>query len=196
RERWPGEDRHAVRALEERVCLADPLLVLADQLRDDHLLRGEVGRGRRAAGRASRGGGGGPSQTITARRAPSLPRTRPPGSPSSASPITSAATTKVVCVAEPLVTSTNQGSASQVICAPVVETTSATSSARIERSRRSSLRLTRPPPATRAGAGTARAAARARREARPPSRSRASAAARSRSRAPHRQASPAAGLRS
>jgi hypothetical protein len=50
RERGPDEDRHAVCALKERVCLGDPLLVLADQLRDDHLLGGEVGGGQRAEG--------------------------------------------------------------------------------------------------------------------------------------------------
>ena len=82
-----------------------------------------------------------PSQSIIVLRAPSRPSTRPPGSPRSASPITSAAATNVVFVAEPVVTSTNQGSASQVIWAPVVETTSAMSRATTERSRRRSLRL-------------------------------------------------------
>ena len=66
-----------------------------------------------------------PSQSSIVRRAPSRPSSRPPGRPNSASPITSAATMKVVFVAEPVVSSTNQGSATQVICAPVVEITSA-----------------------------------------------------------------------
>ena len=74
-----------------------------------------------------------PSQRSIVRRAPSFPSTRPPGRPNSASPITSAATMKVVLVAEPVVSSTNQGSATQVICAPVVEITSAESSARTDR---------------------------------------------------------------
>ena len=66
-----------------------------------------------------------PSQSSIVRRAPRRPSTRPPGKPNRASPITSAATMKVVFVAEPVVSSTNQGSATQVICAPVVEITSA-----------------------------------------------------------------------
>ena len=59
--------------------------------------------------------------------APSRRSTAPPGIPSSASPISSAPTTMLIRVAEPVVTSTNHGSASHVICAPVVETTSAAS---------------------------------------------------------------------
>ena len=43
----------------------------------------------------------------------------PPGRPSSPSPASSAATTRLIRVAEPVVTSTNHGSASQVICEPV-----------------------------------------------------------------------------
>ncbi len=45
-------------------------------------------------------------------------------------PIASDAITTLMRVAEPLVVSTNQGSAIQVICAPVVDTTSAARSAR------------------------------------------------------------------
>src|SRR5215210_2574577 len=87
-----------------------------------------------------------PSQRIIVLRAPSRARNRPPGSPSSARPTISAAITKLVCVAEPVVTSTNHGRASHVICDPVVDTISAASSATTERCPNSSRRLTGHPP--------------------------------------------------
>src|ERR671934_888246 len=77
-----------------------------------------------------------PSETSIVRRAPSRPSTFPPGRPSSARPTSSAAKTNVIRVADPDVISTNHGRASQVIWLPVVETISATRSARMARSRR------------------------------------------------------------
>ena len=53
----------------------------------------------------------------------------PPGRPQSATPSASAASTRPIRPAEPVVESTNHGSASQVIIDPVVETTSAASRA-------------------------------------------------------------------
>jgi hypothetical protein len=47
-QRRPGEQRRPRRGLEERLRLGDALLLLAEQLRDDHLLRGKVRRGERA----------------------------------------------------------------------------------------------------------------------------------------------------
>src|SRR6266542_2430239 len=67
-------------------------------------------------------------------RAPSLASRLPPGKPKSAAPATSAAATNPVRAGEPVVTRTNQGSASHIICDPVVETTSAASSAASRRS--------------------------------------------------------------
>ena len=55
-------------------------------------------------------------------------------------PMSSAATTTVILVADPVVRSTNHGSASDVIWEPVVETISATSSATTGRLRRSGVR--------------------------------------------------------
>ena len=71
-----------------------------------------------------------PSQTSIVRRAPKCDRSRDPGRVIRPIPITSAATTKLMRVAEPEVVSTNQGSASHVICEPLVEITSAARSAR------------------------------------------------------------------
>src|SRR4051794_40611498 len=76
-----------------------------------------------------------PSQSIIVRRAPSFATSLPPGIASSPTPISSAATTKLIRVAEPDVSSTNQGSASHVICDPVTETISAASRAASERLR-------------------------------------------------------------
>src|SRR6187551_1264198 len=93
-------------------------------------------------GMTSMSGARAPSHSSIVRRAPSLPRSRPPGKPNTATPISSAATTKLIFVADPVVTSTNQGRAIQVICAPVVEITSAPSSATTERDRKRSRLLT------------------------------------------------------
>src|SRR5687768_4670224 len=68
------------------------------------------------------------SQKTIVRQAPKRLSSFPPGSPSAASPSSSAATTRLIRVAEPDVTRTNHGSASHVICPPVVEITSAASS--------------------------------------------------------------------
>ena len=76
-----------------------------------------------------------PSQSIIVRRAPIRATSFPPGIAPAATPISAAATTRLMRVAEPDVSSTNQGSASQVICDPVVETISAASSAASERFR-------------------------------------------------------------
>src|SRR3954451_16078050 len=75
------------------------------------------------------------SQSIIARRAPIRAISLPPGTAPSPTPISSAATTRLMRVADPDVSSTNHGRASQVICDPVVETTSAASSAASERFR-------------------------------------------------------------
>ena len=69
-------------------------------------------------------------------RAPSRFSTRMPRNPASAMPIASNAITTLIRVAEPVVVSTNQGSATHVICAPLVEIVSAARSARIEPMRR------------------------------------------------------------
>jgi hypothetical protein len=70
------------------------------------------------------------SESNIERRAPSRWRSVPEGSPVTAMPISSAAITSVIREGDPVVVSTNHGSASQVIIPPVVEMTSATSSAR------------------------------------------------------------------
>ena len=62
-------------------------------------------------------------------RAPSRATTEPLGMPSSAIGRISAASTMLICVGEPVVTSTNHGSATNVIALPVLETASAVSSA-------------------------------------------------------------------
>ena len=62
-------------------------------------------------------------------RAPSRPITEPLGMPRRAIGAISTASTTLIRAAEPLVTSTNQGSATNVIAVPVLETTSATTSA-------------------------------------------------------------------
>ena len=62
-------------------------------------------------------------------RAPSRPISEPLGMPSRAIGAISTASTTLIRAAEPLVTSTNHGSATNVIAVPVVETTSATTSA-------------------------------------------------------------------
>src|SRR4051794_15579384 len=75
------------------------------------------------------------SQSIIMRRAPMRASSFPPGTAPTPTPISSAATTRLMRAAEPDVSSTNHGSASQVICDPVVDTTSAASSAASERFR-------------------------------------------------------------
>ena len=64
-----------------------------------------------------------PSQISIVRRAPSRVAS-PPANPPSATAAASTASTTVMRVAEPDVVSTNHGSATQVICEPVSETTS------------------------------------------------------------------------
>jgi hypothetical protein len=88
-----------------------------------------------SAGIANMIGAGTPSASSIARRAPMRASRLPPGSPKIATPATAAAITKPIRAGEPVVTSTNHGSASQVICEPVVEIVSATSSASSLRSR-------------------------------------------------------------
>ena len=139
RERRAEQHRRADRALEERVRLADGPLVLAEELRQDHPLRREERRAEhaeqqreheqrperevrrssaapaRAASRRARGVG--EQHRRAARRAGAA--SGPAGRPAARSRASSAAITNVIRVAEPDVTSTNQGSASQVICVPV-----------------------------------------------------------------------------
>ena len=62
-------------------------------------------------------------------RAPSRATTEPLGIPSSAIGRISAARTTLIFVGEPVVTSTNHGSATKVIALPVLETASAVSRA-------------------------------------------------------------------
>src|SRR6266540_1086441 len=83
------------------------------------------------------------SDSSIVRRAPSRWISVPEGSPATAKPSSSAAITSVIRAGEPVVVSTNQGSASQVICVPVIEITSAPRSARSGPWRRSSARLIR-----------------------------------------------------
>src|SRR6266545_4366797 len=83
------------------------------------------------------------SDSSIVRRAPSRWMSVPEGSPATAKPSSSAAITSVIRAGEPVVVSTNQGSASQVICVPVIEITSAPRSARSGPWRRSSARLIR-----------------------------------------------------
>ena len=64
-----------------------------------------------------------PSQISIVRRAPRRVAS-PPANPPSATAAASTASTIVMRVAEPDVVSTNQGSATHVICEPVSETTS------------------------------------------------------------------------
>ena len=66
-------------------------------------------------GMTSMSGARAPSHRSIVLRAPSLPSSRPPGHPSAATPISSAATTKLILVADSVVTRTNHGSASHVI---------------------------------------------------------------------------------
>ena len=69
------------------------------------------------------------SQTSIVLRAPSRFTRLPLWIPKAAKPTASAPMTTLVRVAEPVVVRTNQGRASQVICAPVTEITCAPSSA-------------------------------------------------------------------
>src|SRR5207302_3569889 len=71
---------------------------------------------------------------------PSRARTRPLGSPASAYAATSLATTKLICLAEPVVVRTNHGRASAVILLPVVEIDSPRRRASSRRSRMTLLR--------------------------------------------------------
>ena len=68
------------------------------------------------------------SEASINRRGPSQVATRPPSSPSTVSPTNSAASTAPIRAGDPVVTSTNQGSATAVISVPVVEMTSASTS--------------------------------------------------------------------
>ena len=129
-DRRPEQHRRADRALEERVRLADRLLVLAEQLRNDHPLRGEVrrpedaeqereherappARGARSSGARARGASAARAarrRSSIERRAPSRWTTsRPEGSPATVSPTSSAIITSVICAGESVVTSTNHG---------------------------------------------------------------------------------------
>src|SRR5919198_6365321 len=87
------------------------------------------------SGIASTSGPRAQSASSMARRAPIRARRLPPGSPKIAVAATSAPITNPIRAGEPVVTSTNHGSASQVICEPVVETVSAHSNARSRPSR-------------------------------------------------------------
>ena len=73
------------------------------------------------------------SQTSIAFTAPRRVTTVPLGMPSSAMGSSSAARTIPIRVVEPVVVSTNHGSARNVICAPSEEMISADSSAKIDR---------------------------------------------------------------
>ena len=70
------------------------------------------------------------SETSIERRAPRRKTSEPLGRPKSASGRISTASTTLMRVAEPVVASTNQGSATNVIALPVDETISARTSAR------------------------------------------------------------------
>jgi hypothetical protein len=63
------------------------------------------------------------------RRDPSAASTVPLGIPNNAKPAMPPARTKLICFAEPVLTRTNHGSASELIWLPVVEITSAASRA-------------------------------------------------------------------
>ena len=74
------------------------------------------------------------SQRSIVRRVPTRPAIAPPQKPSTAIGTISAISTQVMRCGEPVVRSTNHGSASQVICVPVDEITSAASSTARRRS--------------------------------------------------------------
>ena len=88
-----------------------------------------------SAGIAAKSGTRARSHVSIVRRVPTRPAIAPPQKPSTATGRTSAMITQVMRCGEPVVRSTNHGSASHVICVPVEEITSATSSAASRRSR-------------------------------------------------------------
>ena len=83
------------------------------------------------------------SATSIVRRSPTRPTRLPEAKPTMPSAAASTATTMAIFVAEPVVVTTNQGSATHVICDPAVEITSRASSASSARSRSSARRVTR-----------------------------------------------------
>ena len=86
-------------------------------------------------GMAARSGARARSQTSIVRRVPMRAAIAPPQKPSIAIGTISAMITQVMRCGEPVVRSTNHGSASHVICVPSEEATSAASSAETRRSR-------------------------------------------------------------